>query len=54
MADITFKKRSGIITLSKHWNYTQRATENCKRYTKNNTFSFTEGFDACRRSPKLK
>jgi len=34
MADITPRKRSRIIALSKHWNYTQTAIANCKKYAK--------------------
>jgi len=39
MAEITTKKRSRIVTLSEHWNYTQTAiTNNFKRHSIKTSF----------------
>jgi len=37
-ADITYRKRSRIVTLPEHWSYTQTATANYKCYSKTTLF----------------
>ena len=37
-SDNTPRKRSFIVTLSEHWDYTQKAIANCKRYAKKTSF----------------
>jgi len=38
MADITARKRSRIVTLSEHWDYTQTAIANCTMYARKTRF----------------
>jgi len=43
MADITPKKRIRFVTLSEHWEYTQTAIANCKKYARKTSFDLQQG-----------